>query len=171
MTRWLRRGSPRVCKALGRTCAVCVAALCGAQPAAPEPDRQPPARAEAPQAATEDRAAPDETPRAQQSAAAPPESRIVAERPVQPVPAGRSPATRRVREVAVTLDDAAAIVRQSYGGRIVQRARLGNDAQAHRGTRFRIRVDIGGRVKTVFVDAAGRIHERPPRQGDARPDR
>lgn len=170
MTRWLRRGSPRVCKALGRTCAVCVAALCGAEPAAPEPERQPPPHAEAPQAATEDRSA-TETPRARQSVTSPPESRIVAERPVQPGPAGRSPATRPVREVAVTLDDAAAIVRQSYGGRIVQRARLGNGAQAHRGTRFRIRVDIGGRVKTVFVDAAGRIHERPPRQGDARPDR
>ena len=170
MTRWLRPGSPRVCKALGRTCALCVAALCGAQPAAPEPDRQPPARAEAP-AATEDHSAMDETPRAQQSAAALPESRSVAERPVQPGPAARAPATRRVREAAVTLDDAAAIVRQSYGGRIVQRARLGNDAQAHRGARFRIRVDIGGRVKTVFVDAAGRIHERPPRKNHARTDR
>lgn len=170
MTRWLRRGSPRVRKALCRTCAVCVAALCGVQPAAPEPDRQP-ARAEAPQAATENRSATDETPRTEQSAAALPEGDIVAERPVRPAPAGRAPAARRVREAAVTLDDAAAIVRQNYGGRIVQRARLGNGAQAHRGARFRIRVDIGGRVKTVFVDAAGRIHERPPRKGDARIDR
>ena len=58
--------------------------------------------------------------------------------------------------------DAANIVRQAYGGRIVAvveatlngRGEGGEPVHGHQ-----VRVDVDGRVKTVFVDASGRIHE------------
>lgn len=62
----------------------------------------------------------------------------------------------------ISLKDATEIVRQAYGGRIVSaeaaEARPSPDRPREDG--FRIRVDVDGRVKTVFVDGRGRIHER-----------
>lgn len=69
------------------------------------------------------------------------------------------PATRATA-VRVSLKDATAIVRQAYGGRVLsatEAQRRGADGQSERGYRFR--VDVEGTVKTVFVDARGRIHE------------
>ena len=65
----------------------------------------------------------------------------------------------------ITIEDAAAIVLQAYGGRVVQQETLSEE----RG--YRIRVDVKGRVKTVFVDLSGRVREQPPRQRDAPADR
>lgn len=62
----------------------------------------------------------------------------------------------------ISLKDATEIVRQAYGGRIVSaeaaEARPSPNRPKENG--FRIRVDVDGRVKTVFVDGRGRIHER-----------
>lgn len=56
----------------------------------------------------------------------------------------------------ISLRDAVTIIRQAYGGRVVS---------AHptlvRGLPgYRVRIDISGTVRTVFVDARGRILER-----------
>ena len=61
----------------------------------------------------------------------------------------------------LSLDDATAIVRQAYGGRVVSAARATARPAPGRPKEsgFRVRVDVDGRVKTVFVDAGGRIHE------------
>lgn len=67
---------------------------------------------------------------------------------------------QRPTRPAITLDDAAAIVRQSYGGNVVHRAAAPQPAGD--GARYRIRVDVDGRVKTVFVDPAGRVLKPPP---------
>ena len=96
---------------------------------------------------------------------APADNRQIALASARPAPSTTD--TRIVAKVrqrptrpAITLDDAAAIVRQSYGGNVVHRDAApqpaGNDA------RYRIRVDVDGRVKTVFVDPAGRILKPPP---------
>ena len=59
----------------------------------------------------------------------------------------------------VTLKDATAIVRQAYGGRVLsavaveRRATTGKPEPG-----YRLRVDVEGTVKTVFVDHRGRIH-------------
>ena len=61
---------------------------------------------------------------------------------------------------SISAQDAGAIVRQAYGGRVVSASaatrNLGGEAK--RG--FDVRVDVEGRVKTVFVDRRGRIHEQ-----------
>ncbi len=63
-------------------------------------------------------------------------------------------------QAGISLQDATAIVRQAYGGRIVSAVaderRLGKRAE-RRG--YRVRVDVNGRVKTVFVDYRGRIYK------------
>ena len=73
-------------------------------------------------------------------------------------PAESRPAGERSR---VSREDATAIVRQAYGGRVVSvapaQARPSPGREKERG--FRVRVDVEGRVKTVFVDGRGRIHE------------
>lgn len=68
--------------------------------------------------------------------------------------------------------DAANIVRQAYGGRIVAvvEATLDDQGEGGRTVRgHRIRVDVDGRVKTVFVDASGRIHEDASRSSPRGP--
>ena len=62
----------------------------------------------------------------------------------------------------ISLEDATDIVRQAYGGRIVSAtaAEARPSPNRPRESGFRIRVDVDGRVKTVFVDGRGRIHER-----------
>lgn len=67
---------------------------------------------------------------------------------------------KRDAAVRVSLKDATAIVRQTYGGRVLsatEAQRRDADGKSERGYRFR--VDVEGTVKTVFVDARGRIHE------------
>ena len=62
---------------------------------------------------------------------------------------------------AITLHDAAAIVRQSYGGNVVHSTAAPQPASENAaGTHYRIRVDVDGRVKTVLVDQIGRILPR-----------
>lgn len=77
---------------------------------------------------------------------------------------------QRPTRPAITLDDAAAIVRQSYGGNVVHRDAAPQPAGD--GARYRIRVDVDGRVKTVFVDPSGRILKppQPPLETHASPD-
>lgn len=63
---------------------------------------------------------------------------------------------------AISQEDAANIVRQAYGGRIVAVVQATLNTRGDSGKPLhghRIRVDVDGRVKTVFVDASGRIHE------------
>ena len=64
---------------------------------------------------------------------------------------------------AISQEDAANIVRQAYGGRIVAVVEATLEAPGDESGKplhgHRIRVDVDGRVKTVFVDASGRIHE------------
>lgn len=62
----------------------------------------------------------------------------------------------------ISVKDATEIVRQAYGGRIVSAdaAEARPSPNRPRENGFRIRVDVDGRVKTVFVDGRGRIHER-----------
>ncbi|MCY3840918.1 MAG: PepSY domain-containing protein [Gammaproteobacteria bacterium] len=64
-------------------------------------------------------------------------------------------------QTRVSLKDATAIVRQAYGGRVVSAAAARARPEPDRGREsgYRVRVDIDGRVKTVFVDDRGRIHE------------
>ena len=61
----------------------------------------------------------------------------------------------------ISLEDATAIVRQAYGGRVVSAASAEARPAAKRPKErgHRVRVDVDGRVKTVFVDGRGRIHE------------
>lgn len=77
--------------------------------------------------------------------------------------AAQGPAgTESAVPVATSQEDAANIVRQAYGGRIVAVVEATLDARGEGGKLMhghRIRVDVDGRVKTVFVDASGRIHE------------
>ena len=59
----------------------------------------------------------------------------------------------------VTLKDATAIVRQAYGGRVLSAEpaeRRAADGKPEPG--YRLRVDVEGTVKTVFVDRRGRIY-------------
>ena len=60
------------------------------------------------------------------------------------------------RHTGVSLADAVSIVRQAYGGRVVSAAPA--TVRGERG--YRVRVDLRGTVKTVFVDARGRLRAR-----------
>ena len=64
-------------------------------------------------------------------------------------------------QTRVSLEDATAIVRQAYGGRVVSSsaAKARPERARSQESGYRVRVDVDGRVKTVFVDARGRIHE------------
>ena len=79
----------------------------------------------------------------------------------QPSDRKRVPKEEPAKRSQVSLDDATAIVRQAYGGRVVSAAAATARPERTR-TResgYRVRVDVDGRVKTVFVDDRGRIHE------------
>jgi len=52
----------------------------------------------------------------------------------------------------VTLEDAVAIVRQAHGGRLVSAKPVSRPTPG-----YRIRIDVDGRVKSLFVDAQGRM--------------
>lgn len=73
-----------------------------------------------------------------------------------------APAEAVAPVAGLSQSDAANIVRQAYGGRIVAVVGATLDARSEGGEPVRghqVRVDVDGRVKTVFVDASGRIHE------------
>ncbi|MDE0419678.1 MAG: PepSY domain-containing protein [Gammaproteobacteria bacterium] len=93
---------------------------------------------------------------------APERGEAPAERRPTPVPQRdreNEPAT--AERSGVSLEDATAIVRQAYGGRVVSSSKANARPAPRRPEEpgYRVRVDIDGRVKTVFVDARGRIHE------------
>ena len=72
------------------------------------------------------------------------------------------PAEGAAPVAGLSQSDAANIVRQAYGGRIVAVVEATLDARSEGGEPVhghQVRVDVDGRVKTVFVDASGRIHE------------
>ena len=66
---------------------------------------------------------------------------------------------------SISRQDAANIVRQAFGGRIVAAVAAQRVIEGERRPGFRVRVDVRGRVKSVFVDSSGRIHEDEPRKG------
>ncbi len=55
----------------------------------------------------------------------------------------------------ISLEDATVIVRQAYGGRVVSATAARKDGEPG----YRVRVDVRGTVKTLFVDRRGRIHD------------
>ena len=112
------------------------------------------------------------------------------QRPPAREPARNDEPAEPEAQTRVSLEDATAIVRQAYGGRVVsaaaararlERARPEPSAGEREGraprkkepsageregraprkqeSGYRVRVDVDGRVKTVFVDTRGRIHE------------
>ena len=100
----------------------------------------------------------DEAPREPAEQAEPPADKA------RPPARERAPGNEKsepAKRSEVSLEDAAAIVRQAYGGRVVSSAAATARPAPGRPKEsgYRIRVDVGGRVKTVFVDARGRIHE------------
>ena len=67
-------------------------------------------------------------------------------------PKKRAPEETVVENERVTLEDAMAIVRQAHGGRLVSAKSVRRPAPG-----YRIRIDVDGRVKSLFVDAQGRM--------------
>lgn len=83
------------------------------------------------------------------------------ERPETTEQAARNELSEPAQRSRVSVEDATAIVRQAYGGRVVSAgAATARPAPGRpKESGYRVRVDVDGRVKTVFVDARGRIHE------------
>ena len=63
-------------------------------------------------------------------------------------------------QASISLSDATAIVRQAYGGRVVSAVNGERKAEGASQRGYWVRVDVDGRVKKVFVDLRGRIHEQ-----------
>lgn len=82
---------------------------------------------------------------------------VAAEDEQTEAPASSEPAS-------ISRQDAANIVRQAFGGRIVAAVAAQRMVEGERRSGFRVRVDVRGRVKSVFVDSGGRIHEDEPRK-------
>ena len=82
---------------------------------------------------------------------------VAAEGQQTEAPASSEPAS-------ISRQDAANIVRQAFGGRIVAAVAARRVVEGERRSGFRVRVDVRGRVKSVFVDSGGRIHEDDPRK-------
>lgn len=61
---------------------------------------------------------------------------------------------------SISAQDASAIVRQAYGGRVVSATAATRNVGGKTERGFNVRVDVDGRVKTVFVDRRGRILEQ-----------
>lgn len=76
-----------------------------------------------------------------------------AERTNREEPASNSPPS-------ISAQDASAIVRQAYGGRVVSTTAATRNVGGKALRGFNVRVDVKGRVKTVFVDRRGRIWEQ-----------
>lgn len=83
------------------------------------------------------------------------------QRPPAREPAPKDEPAKPGARTRVSLEDATAIVRQAYGGRVVSAAatRARPERARRKESGYRVRVDVDGRVKTVFVDDRGRIHE------------
>lgn len=64
---------------------------------------------------------------------------------------------------SISLSDATAIVRQTYGGRVVSAVEGKRVVKGVEQAGYWVRVDVEGHVKKVFVDLRGRIHDD---QGD-----
>ena len=62
-------------------------------------------------------------------------------------------------KASISLSDATAIVRQTYGGRVVSAVDGEHEIKGAKQPGYWVRVDVDGRVKKVFVDERGRIHE------------
>ena len=62
-------------------------------------------------------------------------------------------------EASISSSDATAIVRQAYAGRIVSVTEGERDIGGVEVRGYWVRVDVDGRIKKVFVDSRGRIHE------------
>ena len=77
---------------------------------------------------------------------------------------GRTEASASSEPASISRQDAANIVRQAFGGRIVAAVAAQRMVEGERRSGFRVRVDVRGRVKSVFVDSGGRIHEDDPRK-------
>ena len=73
-------------------------------------------------------------------------------------------ASASTEPASISRQDAANIVRQAFGGRIVAAVAAQRVVEGERRSGFRVRVDVRGRVKSVFVDSGGRIHEDEPRK-------
>ena len=61
---------------------------------------------------------------------------------------------------SISLSDASAIVRQAYGGRVVSAVHGKREVEGATQRGYWVRVDVDGRIKKVFVDLRGRIHEQ-----------
>ena len=77
---------------------------------------------------------------------------------------GQTEASASSEPASISRQDAANIVRQAFGGRIVAAVAAQRVVEGERRSGFRVRVDVRGRVKSVFVDSGGRIHEDEPRK-------
>ena len=77
---------------------------------------------------------------------------------------GRTEAPASSEPASISRQDAANIVRQAFGGRIVAAVAAQRVVEGERRSGFRVRVDVRGRVKSVFVDSGGRIHEAESRK-------
>ena len=62
-------------------------------------------------------------------------------------------------DASISSSDATAIVRQAYAGRVVSVTKGERDIGGVEVPGYWVRVDVDGRIKKVFVDSRGRIHE------------
>ena len=72
------------------------------------------------------------------------------ERPTQPPSAP---------EASISSSDATTIVRQAFAGRVVSVTKGKRDIHGVKADGYWVRVDVDGRIKKLFVDSRGRIHE------------
>ena len=84
-----------------------------------------------------------------------PRQRAAKESPVKRSGAGPTHSSRSASIEQVTLEDAVAIVRQAHGGRLVSAQSVRRPVPG-----YRIRIDVDGHVKSLFVDAQGRMSLR-----------
>lgn len=68
----------------------------------------------------------------------------------------------------ISQQDAVVIVQQATGGRVVSASPGNRRTNAGAEPGYWVRVDVRGRIKTVFVDRRGRIHEGAQRAVAAR---
>lgn len=59
----------------------------------------------------------------------------------------------------ISQQDAVVIVQQATGGRVISASPGNRRTNAGAEPGYWVRVDVRGRIKTVFVDRRGRIHE------------
>lgn len=69
------------------------------------------------------------------------------------------PLAAAAQDRPISQQDAVVIVQQATGGRVVAASAGNRRTNAGSEPGYWIRVDVRGRIKTVFVDRRGRIHE------------